>query len=77
VGAGRGRADPEGPAPHSGRPQDPPTAHTAAVTYYVPAALQPALAAQLAGVVRELGGRPPVTVQPLPEVAGTSYGGHA
>jgi hypothetical protein len=25
--------------------------------------------------VRELGGRPPVTVQPLPEVAGTSYGG--
>jgi hypothetical protein len=49
--------------------------HTAAVTYYVPAALQHALAAQLAGVVRELGGRPPVTVQPLPEVAGTSYGG--
>ena len=49
--------------------------HTAAVTYYVPAALQAALAAQLAGVVRELGGRPPVTVAPLPEVAGTSYGG--
>jgi hypothetical protein len=49
--------------------------HTAAVTYYAPAALQPALAAQLASVVRELGGRPPVTVQPLPEVAGTSYGG--
>jgi len=49
--------------------------HTAAVTYYVPAALQAALAAQLAGVARELGGRPPVTVQPLPEVAGTSYGG--
>ena len=49
--------------------------HTAAVTYYVPAALQAALAAQLAGVVRELGGRPPVTVQPLPNVAGTSYGG--
>jgi hypothetical protein len=48
---------------------------TAAVTYYVPAALQAALAAQLAGVVRELGGRPPVTVQPLPNVAGTSYGG--
>jgi len=41
----------------------------------VPAALQAALAAQLAGVVRELGGRPPVTVQPLPTVAGTSYGG--
>jgi hypothetical protein len=49
--------------------------HTAALTYYVPAALQPALTAQLAGVVRELGGRPPVTVQPLPQVAGTSYGG--
>jgi hypothetical protein len=49
--------------------------HTAVVTYYVPAALQAALAAQLAGVVRELGGRPPVTVEPLPEVAGTSYGG--
>jgi hypothetical protein len=49
--------------------------HTAAVTYYVPAALQAALAAQLAGVVRELGGRPPVTIQPLPTVAGTSYGG--
>jgi hypothetical protein len=49
--------------------------HTAAVTYYVPAALQAALAAQLAGVVRELGGRPPVTVQSLPAVAGTSYGG--
>jgi hypothetical protein len=49
--------------------------HTAAVTYYVPAALQAALDAQLAGVVRELGGRPPVTVEPLPQVAGTSYGG--
>jgi hypothetical protein len=49
--------------------------HTAAVTYYVPAALQVALAAQLASVVRELGGRPPVTVQPLPTVAGTGYGG--
>jgi hypothetical protein len=51
--------------------------HTATVTYYVPAALQAALAAQLAGVVRELGGRPPVTVQPLPQVAGTSYGSDA
>ena len=49
--------------------------HTAAVTYYVPTALHAALAAQLAGVVRELGGRPPVTVEPLPQVAGTSYGG--
>jgi hypothetical protein len=49
--------------------------HTAAVTYYVPAALHAALTAQLASVVQELGGRPPVTVQPLPQVAGTSYGG--
>jgi hypothetical protein len=48
--------------------------HTAAITYYVPAALHAALSAQLASVVRELGGRPGVTVQPLPEVAGTSYG---
>ena len=32
--------------------------HTAAITYYAPAALQAALDAQLAGVVRELGGRP-------------------
>jgi hypothetical protein len=49
--------------------------HTARITYYVPGALQAALAAQLAGVVRELGGRPPVTVEPLPQVAGTSSGG--
>jgi hypothetical protein len=49
--------------------------HTAAVTYYVPASLHGTLQAQLASVVRELGGRPPVTVQPLPQVAGTSYGG--
>jgi hypothetical protein len=49
--------------------------HTATVTYYVPAALQAALTAQLAGVVRELGGRPPVTVQRLPAVAGATYGG--
>jgi hypothetical protein len=43
--------------------------HTAAVTYYVPAALHAALAAQLAGVVGELGGRPPVTVERLPDLA--------
>jgi hypothetical protein len=49
--------------------------HTAQVTYYVPASLHGALQAQLASVVRELGGRPPVTVQPLPQVAGISYGG--
>jgi hypothetical protein len=42
--------------------------HTAAVTYYVSAALHAALAAQLAGVLRELGGRPPVTVERLPDL---------
>jgi hypothetical protein len=47
--------------------------HTAAITYYVPAALHAALSAQLAGVVRELGGRPPVAVEPLPQVPGVTY----
>jgi hypothetical protein len=47
--------------------------HTAAISYYVPAALHAALSAQLASVVRELGGRPPVTVEPLPQLAGVSY----
>jgi hypothetical protein len=47
--------------------------HTARITYYVPAALHAALSAQLAGVVRELGGRPEVQVNPLPEVPGLSY----
>jgi hypothetical protein len=42
--------------------------HTAAITYYVPTALHAALSAQLASVVRELGGRPEVTVTPLPQV---------
>jgi hypothetical protein len=51
--------------------------HTARITYYVPAALHAALSAQLAGVVRELGGRPQVTVELLPRVPGTSYGGAA
>jgi hypothetical protein len=51
--------------------------HTAAVTYYVPAALHAALAAQLAGVVRELGGRPPVRVEMLPTLAGLPAGGMA
>jgi hypothetical protein len=51
--------------------------HTAAVTYYVPAALQAALAAQLASVVRELGGRPPVRVELLPTLAGLPAGGVA
>jgi hypothetical protein len=47
--------------------------HTASITYYVPAAKHAALAAQLASVVRELGGRPPVAVEPLPQVAGVTY----
>jgi hypothetical protein len=47
--------------------------HTAQITYYVPAALHGALSAQLARVVRELGGRPDVTVEPLPQVPGVTY----
>jgi hypothetical protein len=47
--------------------------HTARITYYVPAALHTPLSAQLAGVVRELGGRPPVAVEPLPQVPGVAY----
>jgi hypothetical protein len=47
--------------------------HTAAITYYVPAALHAALSAQLASVVRELGGRPQVVVEPLPQVPCVSY----
>jgi hypothetical protein len=47
--------------------------HTARITYYVPAALHAALSAQLASVVRELGGRPEVAVEPLPQVEGVSY----
>jgi hypothetical protein len=47
--------------------------HTAAITYYVPAALHAPLSAQLASVVRELGGRPQVDVEPLPQVLCVSY----
>jgi len=47
--------------------------HTARITYYVPTGLHSALSAQLASVVRELGGRPQVTVEPLPQVPGLSY----
>jgi hypothetical protein len=47
--------------------------HTAAITYYVPGALHAALSALLASVVREMGGRPPVTVEPLPQVPGATY----
>jgi hypothetical protein len=47
--------------------------HTAAITYYVPAALHAPLSAQLASVVRELGGRPEVTVELLPQMPGVTY----
>jgi hypothetical protein len=47
--------------------------HTARITYYVPAALHGALSTLLANVVRELGGRPPVAVEPLPQVPGVTY----
>jgi hypothetical protein len=47
--------------------------HTAAITYYVPAALHAALSTQLASVVQELGGRPKVTVELLPQVPGVTY----
>jgi hypothetical protein len=47
--------------------------HTARVTYYVPAGMHAALSAQLASVVGELGGRPAVAVEPLPQVPGVTY----
>jgi hypothetical protein len=47
--------------------------HTAAITYYVPAALHAPLSAMLASVVRELGGRPQVFVESLPQVQGVTY----
>jgi hypothetical protein len=47
--------------------------HTAQVTYYVPAALHTGLTEQLASVVRELGGRPSVAVELLPQVPGITY----
>jgi hypothetical protein len=47
--------------------------HTAQITYYVPADLHAPLSALLASVVRELGGRPPVTVELLPQVPGVTY----
>jgi hypothetical protein len=51
--------------------------HTAHITYYVPAQLHAAISAQLASVVRELGGRPPVRVELLPTLAGLPAGGVA
>jgi len=47
--------------------------HTAQVTYYVPEALHAPLSIQLASVVRELGGRPQVAVELLPQVPGVTY----
>jgi hypothetical protein len=47
--------------------------HTARITYYVPEVLHSPLSVQLASVVRELGGRPQVAVEPLPRVPGTTY----
>ncbi len=51
--------------------------HTARITYYVPATLHAALSAQLAGVVRELGGRPEVQVELLPDLVDLAAGGAA
>jgi hypothetical protein len=47
--------------------------HTAAITYYVPDPLHAPLSALLASVVRELGGRPQVAVEMLPQVPGVTY----
>jgi hypothetical protein len=47
--------------------------HTARITYYIPEALHAPLSAQLASVVRDLGGRPEVAVELLPQVPGLTY----
>jgi hypothetical protein len=51
--------------------------HTARITYYVPAALHAVLTAQLASVVGELGGRPEVRVELLPDLADLTAEGSA
>lgn len=51
--------------------------HTVRVTYYAPPELVDPLSNHLASIVRELGGRPNVSVAPLPEVPGATYGGAA
>jgi hypothetical protein len=51
--------------------------HTARVTYYVPAALNVALQAQVAAAVGELGGRPEVAVELLPNLANLTVQGGA
>ena len=48
--------------------------HTARVTYYVPPELHAAVSAQLASVVRELGGRPEVRVDLLLDLAELTVG---
>ena len=72
MGAGRGRAD------RKARPRllaalKTRAPHTAAITHYTSAALEAPLSAQLASVVRELGGRPEVAVKLLPQVPGVTY----
>ena len=49
--------------------------HSARITYYAPPGLVRPLSMQLASVVRELGGRPEVRVEPLPELPGLACGG--
>lgn len=52
--------------------------HTARITYYVPVDLHAALSAQLAVAIRELGSRPEVTIELLPDLADlTGHGGAA
>jgi hypothetical protein len=51
--------------------------HTLRITYYVPAVLHAALSAQLASVVGELGGRPEVVVELLPDLDHLAVGGVA
>jgi hypothetical protein len=51
--------------------------HTARVTYYVPAGLHAPLQAQVTAAVRELGGRPEVRVELLPDLDRLTVGGAA
>jgi hypothetical protein len=51
--------------------------HTARVTYYVPAGLHAPLQAQITAAVRELGGRPEVRVELLPDLGRLIVGGAA
>jgi hypothetical protein len=51
--------------------------HTARITYYVPAGLHAPLQAQVTAAVRELGGRPAVRVELLPDLDRLTVGGAA